>query len=179
MRVCLLVYVLSHCGNAKPSFGAGSTVRWRASTTSSRQRITARNPLDDESAFERYEVLRGILDCGTSDAEVNQLVSLLLGYGPHSPYVDDERARAWQTEFPMLPDLFGEKSDAFSRVEAEIPDDEEQLASMQVLFEAMYGETAVQMAQSSGEPAFARRSAIVSWMVLTTDYWSDMVARRG
>ena len=178
MRACLFACVLAQCCSARTLLSAGSTVLWWPSAAPARQRIAARNPLDGESDFERYEVLRRILDGGASDAEVNQLVTLLLGYGAHTPYVDDERARSWQTEFPVLPDLFDEESDAFSWVEADIPDDEEQLASMQVLFEAMYGETAVQMAQSSGDPAFARRSAIVSWMVLTTAYWSDIVARR-
>lgn len=178
MRTWLFACVLAQCCNARTLRGARNTVPWRASAASARQRIAARNPLDGESDFERYEVLRTILDGGASDAEVNRLVALLLGYGSHTPYVDDERARSWQTEFPAPPDLFDEESDAFSWVEADIPDDEEQLASMQVLFEAMYGETAVQMAQACGDPAFARRSAVVSWMVLTTNYWSDIVARR-
>jgi hypothetical protein len=46
---------------------------------------------------------------------------------------------------------------------------------MNVLLEALYGEEAVAVAHRTCDPDFARRSAIVSWMVLTTTYWSEIV----
>jgi hypothetical protein len=166
------------CGAvARGGFGETPAVV-RVSRASSVRNIRARNPLDGESDFERYEVLGNILDSGTSEEEVNRLVSLLLGYGRHRPYVEAERARAWQTEFPSPPDLFAIESDAFAWLESDIPDDPDQIESMQVLFRTLHGEEAVAMAQRSGDPEFARRSTIVTWMVLTTSYWSEIVSRR-
>lgn len=159
-----------------------TAVSVRVATASPARRIRAANPLDEESDFERYEVLRNILDGGAHAVEVNELIALLLGYSEFTPYVEPERARAWQTEFPTCPDLFadeagddaGDESDAFSWLEADIPDDPEQLEAMQVLFETLYGEEAVRLAQKSGDPDFARRSTIVTWIVLTTKYWTDV-----
>ncbi|KAJ1638195.1 hypothetical protein T492DRAFT_1140098 [Pavlovales sp. CCMP2436] len=120
--------------------------------------VRAYNPLDGESDFDRYQTLRNIVDGTAAGEEVDRLVALLLGFGGHSAYVDDARAHAWQTEFVNGPDLFAEA------------------AAMRVLLEALYGEEAVAVAQRTGDPDFARRSTIVSWMVLTTTYWSDIVA---
>eukprot|EP00302_Diacronema_sp_CCMP2436_P012186 CAMPEP_0179875668 /NCGR_PEP_ID=MMETSP0982-20121206/23691_1 /TAXON_ID=483367 /ORGANISM="non described non described, Strain CCMP 2436" /LENGTH=178 /DNA_ID=CAMNT_0021767839 /DNA_START=1 /DNA_END=537 /DNA_ORIENTATION=+ len=138
--------------------------------------VRAYNPLDGESDFDRYQTLRNIVDGTAAGEEVDRLVALLLGFGGHSAYVDDARAHAWQTEFVNGPDLFAEVSDSFAWLESDIPDDDDQAAAMRVLLEALYGEEAVAVAQRTGDPDFARRSTIVSWMVLTTTYWSDIVA---
>ncbi|KAG8463041.1 hypothetical protein KFE25_001814 [Diacronema lutheri] len=149
----------------------------RVPASSPVRRIRAANPLDEEGEFERYEVLRNVLDGMAHPVEVNELVSLLLGYGGCTPYVEPERALAWQVEFPACPDVFADESDAFSWLESDIPDDPEQLDAMRVLFEAMYGEEAVRMAQKSGDPEYLRRSTIVTWIVLTTRYWSQVVSK--
>lgn len=168
-------------GAAAPSAalrGAPSAQR-RVPAASPARRIRASNPLDGESDYERYEVLRNVVDGTAHEVEVNELVALLLGYGGTTPYVAPERALQWQAEFPVCPDVFSDESDAFSWLESDIPDDTEQLEAMEVLFETLYGEEAVKMARNSGDLEFARRSAVVTWIVLTTTYWTEIVTAPG
>lgn len=138
-----------------------------------------RNPLEDESDFDRYITLRGVLDGSSSEAEVNQLVRRILGYDGLTPLVDDERALAWHTEFPNGPDAFDDASGTMPWMDDDIPDDPEQLQAMRVLFDAMYGEQATAIARETRDPVFARRSTVVTWIVLTTSYWSEVVSSPG
>mmetsp|Transcript_1957 Transcript_1957/g.6478 ORF Transcript_1957/g.6478 Transcript_1957/m.6478 type:complete len:182 (+) Transcript_1957:56-601(+) len=130
------------------------------------------------SDFERYTQLREILDGTASDDDIHELVHALLGYRGSKPMVDEERARAWRAEFPEGPDLSDDATIAFAWLEAEIPDDVEQLDAMRVLFDTLYGEGATKQAIAARDPEFSRRSTIVTWVVLTTGYWAEIVSRR-
>lgn len=122
------------------------------------------------SAFERYNQLRDILDGSFSEESLRALVRMILGYGGRPGLVAADRALMWQSEFPEGPDFSSDATEAYSWMEADIPDDLEQLDAMRVLLETLHGEQATKIALQNGDEQFQRRSTIVTWMVLTTSY---------
>ena len=118
---------------------------------------------DSLSPFERMALLRGLLDGDLGLAECNHAAWRGLGYRIGA---DGALRSPDGTACTDPPDILAD-ADALASLEAQLPDDEDELAMLDELVDTLHGKELTKQLVDANDREFLARRTLVCWLYLT------------